>query len=797
MLAIPASVGIIRQGAPARRDRVAGVVVGPVNKDARKVARGVDDASFRVFIESVRDYALFMLDPTGHILTWNSGAEAIKGYRAEEIIGRHFSVFYPPDSIESGLPAHELVVAAREGRFEDEGWRVRKDGTRFWANVVITALRAPDGSLTGYAKVTRDLTERRRHEEALRYNELRFRTLVEGVRDYAIFMLDPDGYIATWNAGAEQIHGFSANEVLGTHFSRLMVKDGEERAHASSELSTAAQEGRFQEEGWRLRKNGSRFWASVVITAIRDPHGALLGFSKITRDLTERVRNETALRQSEERFRLLVESVVDYAIVTLDSSGLITSWNSGAERINGYSAADIVGRHFSRLFPPEDIRGSKPWRQLAQARDHGRVNDESWRIRSDGTQYWSSNVIASLPDSDGPGHTFYMVTQDLSQRRHAETLADTAQRMHEFIAMLAHELRNPLSPIRNAVALMARRKVEDPLVESMRQTIDRQSQHLTRIVDELLDVNRVARGQFTIEKHSIDLRDVLGRAVETSRPLIEAHAHRLHVAVADRPIECFGDPMRLTQMVVNILNNAAKYTPDGGDIWLTAEVLGPRVELRIRDNGRGIERNFIDRVFDLFMQVDPNASSALGGLGVGLALVHRIVDLHGGSVHAKSDGLGKGSEFVVRLPLSRPTLTASPDLHAGQGNDAVAPLRILVIDDNHDAADSLCLLLRSLGHEARAEYDGPAGIAALQDFPPDVVMLDIGMPVMSGYDVARALRAGATPLVIVAVTGWGHEPAKRQAREAGFDFHLVKPVSEAALTELLKGVAAQRAASGR
>ena len=267
--------------------------------------------------------------------------------------------------------------------------------------------------------------------------------------------------------------------------------------------------------------------------------------------------------------------------------------------------------------------------------------------------------------------------------------------------------------------------------------------------------------------------------------------------MADRPIECFGDPMRLTQVVVNILNNAAKYTPDGGDIWLTAEVLGARVELRIRDNGRGIERDFIDRVFDLFMQVDPNSGSALGGLGVGLALVRRIVELHGGSVHAISNGLGKGSEFVVRLPLSHQTAAISPDKLAGQGDESHAPLRILVIDDNRDAADSLCLLLRSLGHEALAEYDGPAGIAALLNFSADVVMLDIGMPVMSGYEVARAMRAGSTSTVIVAVTGWGHEPAKRQAREAGFDHHLVKPVSEAALTELLKGIAAQRAAAGR
>ncbi|HET9864409.1 MAG TPA: PAS domain S-box protein [Steroidobacteraceae bacterium] len=758
----------------------------------RALLTGVDDLSFRVFVESVRDYALLMLDPRGHIISWNSGAGAIKGYDADEIIGQHFSVFYPPESVERGLPAHELELADRDGRFEDEGWRVRKDGTRFWANVVITALRGQDGKLMGFAKVTRDLTERRRHEEALRFNEVRFRTLVESVRDYAIFMLDPDGDIATWNAGAQQIHGFSAAEMIGTHFSRLLVPDGTELGRARRELQIAHGEGRFQEEGWRLRKDGSRFWASVVITAIRDQRGALLGYSKITRDLTERRRAEVALRESEERFRLLVESVVDYAIVTLDEDGLITSWNSGAERINRYGAGEIIGRHFSRLFPPEDIRSNKPWRQLAMARERGRVNDESWRIRSDGTQYWASNVIAALPESESRRRMYYMVTQDLSQRRHAETLADTAQRMHEFIAMLAHELRNPLAPIRNAVVLMARRNVEDPLVEAMRLTIDRQSQNLTRIVDELLDVNRVARGQFTIDKQSIDLRDVLARAVETSRPVIDARSHRLHVSIADEPIDCFGDPLRLAQVVVNILNNAAKYTPDGGDIWLSARRQDERVELRVRDTGRGIARDLIDRVFDLFMQVDPNAGSALGGLGVGLALVRRIVELHGGTVQATSEGLGKGSEFIVRLPLAVPAGRRADDREEARAEAAPGRFKVLVIDDNVDAANSLSLLLQSLGHTVRATYDGPSGIAIAQDFSPDVVMLDIGMPVMNGYEVARALRAASGDYALVAVTGWGHEAAKRQAREAGFDYHLVKPAGEAELGNVLSRIAHAR-----
>jgi CheY-like chemotaxis protein len=367
--------------------------------------------------------------------------------------------------------------------------------------------------------------------------------------------------------------------------------------------------------------------------------------------------------------------------------------------------------------------------------------------------------------------------------------------MHEFIAMLAHELRNPLAPIRNAVALMKRRGLDDPLIEAMRQTIDRQSINLTRIVDELLDVNRIARGQLTIDKQSIDLRDVLARAVETSRPLIDAQHHQLHIAIEDRPIDCFGDAMRLSQVMVNLLNNAAKYTPDGGEIWLTAKRIGNRAELRVRDTGRGIERDSLDRVFDLFMQVDPSVGSALGGLGVGLALARRVVELHGGSIHATSDGLGKGSEFIVRLPVTGHR-TAARRVDRVVADGEFQPLRLLVVDDNRDAAESLALLLQSMGYEVRTAYDGPAGIAMAQEFSPEVVLLDIGMPVMNGYDVARALRLGHTRYTIVAVTGWGHDAAKRQAREAGFDHHLVKPVAESALIELLAQVAAERAARG-
>ncbi len=761
-------------------------------KDEKPLKRILDtDAPFRVFVESVRDYALIMLDPQGTIVSWNSGAEAIKGYAADEIIGRHFTIFYPQESIASGLPERELVVAEAVGRFEDEGWRLRKDGTRFWANVIITALRDRAGNLIGFAKVTRDLSERRKSEENLRASELRFRSLVQNVRDYAIFMLDPDGRVATWNEGAQHITGWTANEIIGQHFSRFYPQDALARGIPAHELKTATTEGRFEDEGWRLRKDGTRFWANVVLTAIRDPQGQLFGFTKITRDLTERRRHEHELRASEEKFRLLVEGVVDYAIITLDRDGFITSWNTGAARLNGYAASEILGRHFSRLYPTEEIATNKPWHDLIVARDEGRCVEEGWRSRRDGTQYWANNLIASMHDSDGRSHSYYMVTQDLSQRKYAEDLADAAQRTHEFIAMLAHELRNPLAPIRNAVALMERKGLGDPVLESMRQTIDRQSLLLTRIVDELLDVNRIARGQFTIERRPIELRDVLNRALETSRPLIEQRHQTLEVKLPDSPLPMSGDPMRLTQVFLNLMNNAAKYTHIGGNLGLKIETEDGYYCVRVTDNGKGIPPGSLDSVFELFLQLDPESCGTQGGLGVGLALVRRIVELHGGRVFARSEGLNHGSEFVVQLP----TVDASAAEPPRDPADAATPrrMRVLVVDDNRDAADSMRMLLEASGQEARCVYDGVSALEIAESFHPEVILLDIGMPSMDGYQVVRELRARklVPPPTIAALTGWGQDSDKKKTQEAGFDHHFTKPVDAVELMAFLERAAAR------
>jgi PAS domain S-box-containing protein len=757
-----------------------------------KLSRQRPDAeSYRSLVDGVQGYAILMLDPDGYIVSWNKSAEMIQGYTADEIIGSHFSRFYPAEAIERDLPRRELSQAAAVGCFEGEGRRRRKDGSVFWADVVITRMLDGQGQLTGFSAITRDSTEQREREAVLRHSEERFRLLIAGVKDYAIFMLNPQGIVETWNAGAEYIKGYSADEIIGSHFSRFYPQEAIKRGLPETELRGAMMQGRFEDEGWRIKKDGSRFWANVIITAVRNSSGHLIGFSKITRDLTERRRHEAELRKSEERFRLLVDGVTEYAIMMLDSEGFVTSWNVGAERIKGYKSHEILGKHFSHFYPSEAVLSNKPWEDLRIARDMGRATDEGWRLRKDGTLFWANTVITSLRDQDGRPYGFAKVTQDLTQRRHAEALADTAQRMQEFIAMLAHELRNPLAPIRNAVALMGRKGLNDPTLESMRQTIDRQSNLLTRLLDELLDVNRIARGQFAIEHEPVDVRDVLTRAIETSRPLIDSRRHSLEVSVPDQPARVLGDALRLTQTFVNLLNNAAKYTPEGGNIRVSASVRGAEIEVRVVDNGAGIERDMLEKVFDLFVQVDPSVQNSLGGLGVGLALVRRVVELHGGNVQARSEGKTYGAEFVVRLPLSIEQIQVISTRERPVPG-SMRTLRVLIVDDNRDAADSLNLLLASMGQNVYVAYDGQSAISAAKTFKPDVVLLDIGMPHMSGYEVARALRADASAAnsALVAVTGWGQDADKVRAKEAGFTHHFVKPISEEALRLILTEVSA-------
>ena len=620
-----------------------------------------------------------------------------------------------------------------------------------------------------------------------------FELLVQRVSDYGIVLLDPKGHVVSWNAGAQKLAGYEPAEIIGKHFSIFYPQEAKEREWPQRELEMAMLEGRFEDEGWRLRKDGSRFWANVVITCLREPGGELVGFSKITRDLTMRREQEDKLRQSEQRFRLLVDSVTDYAIYMLDREGLVASWNAGAQRIKGYSSSEIIGRHYSRFFTPEDVAAGKPWSELATARDKGRFEEEGWRVRASGERFRANVVLTPVYDLAGHLAGFAKVTQDLTQRRRAEEMETTSRRIHEFIAMLAHELRNPLAPIHSAAEAMARMPADDPSQAQMREIIGRQSRHLSRIVEDLLDINRIARGTLSLTRAELDSRELVARGVEIARPSMEMARHQLQISVPDAPLPITGDEDRLVQVMANVLNNASRYTPPNGSISVRVDEEDGEVVIRVRDNGRGIEARNLERIFNLFDQGGAPPPSSAGGLGIGLSLARSVVEMHGGKIEAVSAGPNQGSEFVIRLPVARrrdaPVAQAAPSLAAAP---AATRWRVLVVDDNADAASTLQLLIQCDGHETRVVHDGIEALQATLDFKPDIVLLDIGLPGIDGYEVARRLRDGdpARQMVLVALTGWN--VPEGQWREAGFDFHLIKPVRHSAIKSLLEAPRADR-----
>lgn len=654
-------------------------------RERRETAREAEQ--LRLLVQGTTDYAIFMLDPAGYVATWNAGAQRLKGYEATEIIGQHFSKFYPREAIELRWPEHELKMAEKVGRFEDEGWRLRKDGTRFWANVVLTALRDEQGTLCGYSKVTRDLTSRKIAQESLRKSEERFRLLVEGVKDYAIFQLDPDGIIVSWNAGAERIKGYSASDIMGRHFSKFYPQEAIDSGWPAHELAVAKAEGRCEDEGWRIKKDGSRIWANVVITALRTDDGKLVGFSKITRDMTERRAAEENAR------RLVVEST--------------------ARRV---------------------------------AEQNARIIEEQ-RLQ----------------------------------------LSDAANRKDEFLATLSHELRNPLAPMRNALMLM-RMATEPEIQEKARDVMDRQLAQMARLVDDLLDLSRISRGAIELRRETVSLQAIIDSAVETSRPLIERMGHVFKVALPQHQISVNGDLSRLSQVFSNLLNNAAKYSDPNGRIDLTARQENGNLVVGIRDQGVGIAADQLPRIFEMFIQVDNTIERSQGGLGIGLTLVKKLVELHDGKIEARSDGINSGSEFIVTLPLSQSSESDQPSI-AGVKEQSHSR-RILIVDDNRDNAQCLALLLNTMGNETRTAFDGKEGVEVAEAFRPDLILLDIGLPKMNGYEACKSIRQRSwiRRPVLIAITGWGQDEDRRRSHEAGFDHHIVKPVDPRVLFQLIAGL---------
>jgi PAS domain S-box-containing protein len=665
------------------------------------------------------------------------------------------------------------------------------------------------------AEQVRQLEHRLREQ-----SERRYRAIIEKSFD-AVTLLAADGTIRYASPATTRVLGYVPENLVGRNAFDLIHPDD---LPATEELFARLLQipGSSATDCFRYRhQDGSWRWVEGTGTnLLHEPSvQAVVGNFH---DVTERRRAVEGLRRSEQHYRALADSM-PVMVFTCVPDGRCDYCNRAWYDYTGLPRGQADGLRWAGVIHPDDQEASRAaWQEAIRT---GRPYEDEHRFRrADGVYRWFLCRALPLKDEHKRVVKWFGNCTDIEDQKQArDALAEADKRKDEFLAMLGHELRNPLAPVQNAVHILQLVGRDEPNCRWATEVIGRQVQHLARLVDDLLDVSRVTRGKVELRKEPVELAAVLGRAVETSRPLLDARRHDLAVSLPPGPVRLEADPTRLAQVVSNLLNNAAKYTPEGGRVWLTARtvvssqrsvVSGQRpavgqasslttdhyplttVEVRVRDSGEGISRELLPHVFDLFTQGDRSPARSEGGLGIGLALVKRLVELHGGTVEASSAGPGRGSEFVVRLPaLADGSAVADPGPDAGSRRPGgQAGCRVLVVDDNRDSADSIALLLSRWGHDARVAYDGPAALEAARDYRPQLVLLDIGLPGMTGLDVARRLcrEPALQGALLVAMTGYGQEEDRRLSEEAGMRGHLVKPVAPEAIQELLDRLTARQ-----
>jgi PAS domain S-box-containing protein len=564
-----------------------------------------------------------------------------------------------------------------------------------------------------------------------------------------------------------------------------------DRLHEEEHITATLKAGRrihhFETE--RVRADGARIWVSLTISPIADEAGTVVAASKIVRDVTPRVHAEA----ERERFVTVLENSQDF-IGMCDLQGVPFFVNRAGLLMVGLDSLEQAQRTpLAEFFFPEDqtrVTGEF----LPQVLSDGQGEIEiRFRHFKTGTGRWMAYKVLTLRDHTGAPTGFATVSQDVTERKaRADDLIETDRRKNEFLAMLAHEMRNPLAPLSNAVQAIRRREPGDEHTLGIAtQILDRQIQQMSRLVNDLLDASRISRGKIELRRERIALRAVLEEAIETVGPLLTRFEHTLTTSLPPEPLYIDGDAGRLSQVIGNLLANAAKFTDKGGRIWLSAEREGDEAVIRVRDNGIGIAPEHRRTLFDMFVQVDTAIERSRDGLGIGLTLVKTLVELHGGTVDVYSAGPGCGSEFTVRLRTVLPPVASQEiDRHVAALGDSV-PRRVLIVDDSVDASESLAMLLAFEGHETHKAHDGADAVRTAERVRPDVVLMDIGLPVLNGYEACRRIRSQAwsAPITMVAITGWGQEEDREQSNSAGFDLHLVKPVDH---DELLRVVRSAR-----
>ena len=716
-------------------------------------------------------------------------------------------VVHPDDRVR--FEAAVRAALAGSGPYAQAYRVVQPDGSVLWieeqGRVSFDAIGRPV-RLVGVAT---DVTARRAAERAVQESEARLRLALDDAREAEEAVRKSEELLtraqraarvgiwdwnvvtgeANWTEESWRLFGHPPFSRPVTHELWLESVHPDDRDQMVAKVQEALQSGKYAAE-YRVRHaDGTVRWVESRGETEFAPDGRPVRMLGTSRDVTERRVAEEKLRRREWELQTLADNSPDI-LTRFDPNLRHVFVNAAVLKVTGRQREEYLGKTNRELGMPADL--CQLWEDaLRSVFGTGLQRSIEFAFpTAAGIRHYSARLV---PEFGPEGTVEYVisVTHDVTDhKRYEEALRDQDRRKDEFLATLAHELRNPLAPIRNGLQILRLAPDGEDALE-IREMMERQLAHMVRLIDDLLDVSRISRGKFELKRELVQVQDVLDHAIETSQPLIEAGRHELIIQPPDEPVWLDGDLTRLAQVVSNLLNNSAKYTPNGGRITLSAGFEGDNAIIRVTDNGSGISAEMLTQVFEMFTQVDRTLDRAQGGLGIGLSLVRRLVEMHGGTIAADSPGLGLGSVFTVRLPVALPPMTRSisgTPPERPERSSTSSTLRVLMVDDSDDGATSLALLLQVWGHTTRISHDGPQAIEAAREFRPDLVFLDIGLPVMDGYEVCRRLRDNPdlSRTIFVALTGWGGEEDKKRAQDAGFAFHLVKPVDPDQIEDVLK-----------
>lgn len=740
---------------------------------------------FQVTLASIGD-AVITTDAACMVTFLNPIAEAMTGWTSSEAAGAPLaSVLTIVNELTQQPVEHPVTRVLGEGRIgglANHTSLVRRDGTVTAIEDSAAPIRDRSGRVAGTVMVFRDVTAQRKVEAALNASEVRFRTIFNQAA-VGIAVTDLTGRFVQVNAKFAEVFGYSIEELQQRTFLDLThsldLADAQESLHrlVRQECSDLVLESRS------LRRDGTIIWSLSTITLVKDSAGQPQHLLGVVEDISERKLAEEA----QARLVAVITSSDD-SIISMTLDGAILSWNRGAEHMYGYTANEMIG-HTTRVLIPSD-RLEEESTILGRIRRGERIEHyETVRVRKDGVALNVSIALSPIKDSRGRIIGASKITRDITQSKRIEaTLRETDRRKDEFLATLAHELRNPLAPIRQAALISKSDAATDAQRRWSHNVISRQVNHMSLLLDDLLDISRITRGTLDLRLEDTELADILESAAETARPIIDAKRHTFTIDAPEESVRFMADPLRLAQILSNLLTNAAKYTDPQGRIQLRVECGPGSITFTVTDSGIGIATEALKNIFEMFSQVKSAQDRSEGGLGIGLSLTKGLVDLHGGKIEAHSAGLGFGSKFIVRLPRGDLKRAVTPP--AAVNAARLVGRRVLIADDNRDAAETLSMLLQMDGHDVQVVHDGRAAVSAFAAFKPEIALVDIGMPELNGYEVARLVREDAhgQAVTLIAVTGWGQERDKQRALEAGFDHHFTKPVEPHRIDKILRSL---------